>query len=122
MPNQRTVARAGLALAAIVAFSFAVHAGRAVRTTTVILVRHAEKAAEPREDPPLSDAGRTRAEALARAVSPTGVTAIGSGSGENSTGLGLEIDAACFGGAEAHPAASTPATTASASGLCTRRR
>ena len=76
MPRQRIFARGGLALVAIVAISFAVQAGSAARTTTVVLVRHAEKAAEPRENPPLSDAGRARAEALARAVSTSGVTAI----------------------------------------------
>ena len=43
---------------------------------TVIFVRHAEKEAEPREDPPLSAAGRARAEALARALAPAGVTAV----------------------------------------------
>lgn len=35
-------------------------------TTTVIFVRHAEKAATPAEDPPLSPAGRERAEELRR--------------------------------------------------------
>jgi len=44
--------------------------------TTVILVRHAEKAAEPKEDPVLSDAGMTRAKALALALRDAGVQAI----------------------------------------------
>ena len=35
-------------------------------TTTVIFVRHAEKAAEPADDPGLSEAGRERAAELAR--------------------------------------------------------
>ena len=35
-------------------------------TTTVIFVRHAEKALEPPEDPPLSDAGKLRAAELKR--------------------------------------------------------
>ena len=43
---------------------------------TVYLVRHAEKAAEPREDPPLTDAGRTRAEQLARVLGRSGVKAV----------------------------------------------
>jgi phosphohistidine phosphatase SixA len=43
---------------------------------TVYLVRHAEKAAEPREDPPLTDAGRARSEQLARTLGPAGVKAV----------------------------------------------
>jgi phosphohistidine phosphatase SixA len=42
----------------------------------VILVRHAEKAAEPKEDPPLSPAGLERAQALAETLEHAGVTAI----------------------------------------------
>jgi broad specificity phosphatase PhoE len=45
-------------------------------TTTVVLVRHAEKAAEPAADPPLTGAGRARAEALVEAVRGMPVTAI----------------------------------------------
>jgi broad specificity phosphatase PhoE len=43
---------------------------------TVILVRHAEKAASPAEDPPLTAEGRQRAEALAAMLSASGVTSI----------------------------------------------
>ena len=39
------------------------------KVTTVFLVRHAEKAAEPAQDPPLTEAGKARAEALARLLS-----------------------------------------------------
>jgi broad specificity phosphatase PhoE len=59
----------GLALACATALAAAAHA----QDRTVILVRHAERAAEPRADPPLSDAGRTRAAALARALESAGV-------------------------------------------------
>ena len=44
--------------------------------TTVILVRHAEKAATPAEDPPLTEAGRARARALMAIAREAGVTAI----------------------------------------------
>ncbi len=43
---------------------------------TVILVRHAEKAEDGTGDPPLSDAGTARAEALARMLGAAGVTAL----------------------------------------------
>ena len=42
----------------------------------VLLVRHAEKAAEPTDDPPLTAAGAERAQALATALHDAGVTAI----------------------------------------------
>jgi broad specificity phosphatase PhoE len=43
---------------------------------TVIIVRHAEKAAEPAGDPPLSDIGRARAAALLEAVRDAGISVI----------------------------------------------
>ncbi|MGA9770580.1 MAG: phosphoglycerate mutase family protein [Blastocatellia bacterium] len=46
------------------------------KATTVFLVRHAEKAAEPREDPPLLESGNTRAQELARILEPVGIRAI----------------------------------------------
>ena len=46
------------------------------KATTVFLVRHAEKAAEPREDPPLLESGNTRAQELARILEPVGIKAI----------------------------------------------
>lgn len=60
--------------AAVLALSLSAVA--APRATTVILVRHAEKAAEPREDPPLDETGRARAAELARMLASTGITAI----------------------------------------------
>ena len=46
------------------------------KVTTVFLVRHAEKAQEPAQDPALTEAGRARAEALARLLSGAGVKAV----------------------------------------------
>ena len=45
-------------------------------STTVIVVRHAEKAATPAADPPLTDAGQARANALLAAVRDAGIDAI----------------------------------------------
>ena len=42
----------------------------------VVIVRHAEKAANGGSDPDLSSAGRARAEALARILKDSGITAI----------------------------------------------
>lgn len=44
--------------------------------TTVILVRHAEKAMAPGDDPALSEAGRKRADALRRVLEKADVSAI----------------------------------------------
>jgi broad specificity phosphatase PhoE len=44
--------------------------------TVVIVVRHAEKAATPANDPPLTDAGRARADALAAALAAANVQAV----------------------------------------------
>ena len=44
--------------------------------TVVVLVRHAEKAAVPGDDPPLSAAGTARAAALAESLRHAGVTAV----------------------------------------------
>jgi broad specificity phosphatase PhoE len=42
----------------------------------VFLIRHAERQDEPRQDPPLTDAGVARSQALARLLSNAGVKAI----------------------------------------------
>jgi len=44
--------------------------------TVVVLVRHAEKAAQPAQDPPLTDAGAARARALVAVARDAGVNAI----------------------------------------------
>lgn len=65
------------AFAALIALAPAVRAqGAPATNTTIILVRHAEKAAEPAADPPLTAAGAARAEALADVVRDAGVNAI----------------------------------------------
>ena len=46
------------------------------KVTTVYLVRHAEKAAAPAADPPLTEAGIKRAEELARTLSKAGIKTI----------------------------------------------
>ncbi|QKK02966.1 MAG: histidine phosphatase family protein [Pseudomonadota bacterium] len=48
----------------------------AAQSTTVFVVRHAEKTAEPADDPELSSAGHARAEALAGALADAGIDAI----------------------------------------------
>jgi broad specificity phosphatase PhoE len=49
---------------------------QAAKTTTVILVRHAEKAAEPADDPPLTPDGEARARDLWNAIKDAGVSAV----------------------------------------------
>jgi broad specificity phosphatase PhoE len=49
---------------------------RAEGTTVVVLVRHAEKGATPPADPPLTDAGRARADALVTVLENARVDAI----------------------------------------------
>ena len=72
--------RSSIALRALVALLALAPVARAqsapAASTTVILVRHAEKAAEPADDPPLTAAGATRADALVDLVKDAGVTAV----------------------------------------------
>ena len=46
------------------------------KPTTVFLVRHAEKEAEPKQDPPLTKAGVARSQELARLLSTANIKAI----------------------------------------------
>jgi 2,3-bisphosphoglycerate-dependent phosphoglycerate mutase len=46
------------------------------KVTTVFLVRHAEKATTPPEDPPLTEAGNLRSQQLARLLEQAGIKAI----------------------------------------------
>ncbi len=48
----------------------------AFKVTTVFLVRHAEKAPAPPQDPPLLEAGSARSQELARVLAKTGIKAI----------------------------------------------
>jgi phosphohistidine phosphatase SixA len=68
-------AAAGTAVAATVVVDTAVASRQAARTI-VILVRHAEKAAEPGPDPSLSAEGQARARALAESLRGSGVQAV----------------------------------------------
>jgi broad specificity phosphatase PhoE len=73
--NRRTSFRVLATLVALV-FVAPACAQSGGRQTTVILVRHAEKAAEPASDPPLTAEGKARAEALWMAVKDAGVSAV----------------------------------------------
>lgn len=68
--------RRGFVLAVCLLCNAGMAVAQAVATTTVILVRHAEKAAEPANDPPLTAAGEARAKMLLEAVRDAGVSAI----------------------------------------------
>lgn len=63
-----------IALLLLAQLAFAQQAASPV--TTVFLIRHAERADEPRQDPPLTEKGVARSEALARLLSNAGVKAI----------------------------------------------
>ncbi len=64
----------GLVATALVAQAPAPEPG--FQPITAILVRHAEKAAEPKDDPPLSEAGQRRAARLADLLEKSGATAL----------------------------------------------
>jgi len=67
--------RIGVALA--VAGSAILEArSQAESTTLVVLVRHAERAPDPGDDPPISEIGKARARALAETLTPANVGAV----------------------------------------------
>ena len=77
--NTRLVLAVALMATAFVVSPFpsaAQPANRAGGLPVIILVRHADKAAEPADDPPLTAAGTKRAQDLAAALGNAGVTAI----------------------------------------------
>ena len=66
-----------LAVAALAGFAFQPRSiPTAAPPTVVLLVRHAEKAAQPAQDPPLTDAGSARARALVAVARDAGVKSI----------------------------------------------
>lgn len=60
----------------VAALSFLPATAAVAQPATVILVRHAERAAEPRRDPVLTEAGTARAEALRDVLRDAGVTSV----------------------------------------------
>ncbi len=60
----------------IVSFLFCANLFSQDGTTTILLVRHAEKSAAPADDPVLSPAGEARAELLARMLENSGLSVI----------------------------------------------
>jgi broad specificity phosphatase PhoE len=68
--------RLTLLFLSLFAFALPAQPGADGPVTTVILVRHAEKATTPGEDPPLTAAGEQRAQTLARMLANVPVTAI----------------------------------------------
>lgn len=63
-------------VAALLLLSSLVFAQTDEVVTTVFLVRHAERAEQPREDPPLTEQGVARSQVLARLLSTAGIKAI----------------------------------------------
>ena len=65
-----------ICFALLLSAGFAATAAAQNAPTVVILVRHAEKAAAPANDPPLTDAGVARAKALAVLLSDANIEAV----------------------------------------------
>ena len=74
--NRRSLLRAALAAAALLALPASLARAQGADEPTVVLVtRHAERAGEMGGDPGLTDAGSRRAESLAAALQDAGVSA-----------------------------------------------
>jgi phosphohistidine phosphatase SixA len=75
-----TVSVVGLLVLGAILLSATVNTSTATqeefKPITVFLVRHAEKADEPRQDPPLIEKGTARSQELAKLLSNTGIKAI----------------------------------------------
>jgi len=77
MLRRRSQAVRALLLLALILTVGTAAASRLVETsTTIVLVRHAEKAPAPADDPPLNPAGEARAAALVEVLRSAGITAI----------------------------------------------
>ena len=74
--SPRTATKAVRALLRVAALILLAAAPAVAQETTVIIVRHAEQGGAPQSDPPLTEAGIQRAEALRDALARAGVTAI----------------------------------------------
>jgi phosphohistidine phosphatase SixA len=78
-PHSRRIVLAGLALAFLTGPLYGqgpVRGRAAAAATTIVIVRHAEKATDDPRDPSLSDAGRQRARDLAAALAGADLTAV----------------------------------------------
>lgn len=76
MSAAKIVALFSLALLLAPAFGSGASAGESFKVTTVFLVRHAEKDTTPPENPPLTEQGKKRSEALAQALKEANIKAI----------------------------------------------
>jgi broad specificity phosphatase PhoE len=73
---EATMRRPFLRLSVLLGLILALASVTAWAQVTVVLTRHAEKAATPPKDPPLTEAGEHRAELLASMLADSGVEAI----------------------------------------------
>lgn len=72
----RSRLQVALLLAVLAGCAAPTRAAAPVEVTTVYVVRHAEKATEPKEDPPLTEAGAARAQGLVRELAAQTISAV----------------------------------------------